>query len=152
RVIDAHRVHPAVAELHVAQNAAGLGLLGGAHRIARHAAAHVLVADLRGRDAGAVLRPARDDELLEDLVLHVGQELAVVPVLVMVGVDVDDHHVVEFALHRLLAGVAQELRRVELVNRYAPAAIYNEVHVVSPWAFKSMQWTGAFSGPSSSAT
>ena len=51
-------------------------------------------------------------------------------VLVVVRVDVDDHHVVELALHRLLAGVSQQTAGVQLFDCYAPAAICNKVHDV----------------------
>jgi hypothetical protein len=50
----------------------------------------------------------------------------------VVGVDVDDQHVVELALHRLLARVRQQAAGVQLLDRYAPAAVRNEVHGVSP--------------------
>ena len=53
-------------------------------------------------------------------------------VLVMVCVDVDDQHVVELALHRLLAGVGQQTAGVQLLDCYASAAISNEIHDVSP--------------------
>jgi hypothetical protein len=46
------------------------------------------------------------------------------------GVDIDDQHVVEIALHRLLAGMAQKLRGVELVDCDASAAVGYEVHGV----------------------
>ena len=51
-------------------------------------------------------------------------------VLVVVRVDVDDQHVVELALHRLLAGVSQQPAGVQLLDCYAPAAICNKVHGV----------------------
>ena len=53
-------------------------------------------------------------------------------VLVVVGVDVDDHHVVEVALDRLLVGVAQKLGGVQLIDGDASAAISNQFHGVSP--------------------
>jgi hypothetical protein len=43
-------------------------------------------------------------------------------------VDVDDQNVVELALVRLLAGVGEKPGGVELIDRYAPATIRNEVH------------------------
>jgi hypothetical protein len=46
----------------------------------------------------------------------------------MMGVDIDDQHIVEIALHRLLAGMTQKLRGVELIDCDASAAIRNEVH------------------------
>ena len=49
----------------------------------------------------------------------------------MVGVAVDDQHVVELAVARLLGGMREELGGVEFFDRYAPAAISNEVHGVS---------------------
>ena len=71
-------------------------------------------------------------ELPEHVVFHVGQEFRVILVLVMVGVNVDDHHVVEVALVRLLAGVSEQPRGVQLLDRYAATAIGDEIHSVSP--------------------
>ena len=105
-----------------------------AQRIAGDAAAHVLVADL-ARHHGAARRPCargRHGELAQHVVLHVGQDFVVVLVLVMMGVDIDDQHVVEVALLRLLAGMGQEPRGVEFLDRYASAAISDEIHGVSP--------------------
>ena len=81
-----------------------------------------------GRAPGA--GAARLGELLEHLVFHERQDLAEVLVLVVVRIDVDDHHVVELALHRLLAGVRQQPAGVQLFDGYAPAAISNKVHDV----------------------
>ena len=94
----------------MSRSAARLGLLGGAQRIARDAAAHVLVADRLRHDRlrGPWSRPAMR-ELAQHVVLHERQDFAEVLVLVMVGVDVDDQHVVELALHRLLARVREQL-------------------------------------------
>ena len=108
-------------------------LLSAAQRIARHAAAHVLEADGLRREVGP--RPACWSaidmrELLEHLVFHERQDLAEVLVLVVVRVDVDDQHVVELALHRLLAGVSEQLAGVQFLDCYASAAISNEVHDV----------------------
>ena len=69
-------------------------------------------------------------ELLEHVVFHERQDVAEVLVLVVVRVDVDDQHVVELALHRLLAGVRQQAAGVQFFDCYAPAAISNEVHDV----------------------
>ena len=100
-------------------------------RVARDAAAHVLVADvLHGQCAAAALGDALHGELLEHVVFHIGQELAVVLALVVMRVDVDDQHVVELALHRLLAGVRQQPAGVQLLDGYASAAIRNKVHGV----------------------
>ena len=46
----------------------------------------------------------------------------------MVGVDIDDHHVVEIALVRLFARVRQQARGIELLDRYAATAISDDVH------------------------
>ena len=51
-------------------------------------------------------------------------------VLVVMRVDVDDQHVVELALHRLLAGVRQQPAGVQLFDGDASAAISNKVHGV----------------------
>jgi hypothetical protein len=50
----------------------------------------------------------------------------------MVGVDVDDDHVIEVALVRLLAGVSKQPRGVQFLDRYAATAIGDEIHSVSP--------------------
>src|SRR6266576_2850488 len=68
----------------------------------------------------------------ENIVLHVRQDVAVMLVLVMVGVHVDDDKVVELALDRLLAGVGEKPGGVQLVDRYASAAFSEEVHRLSP--------------------
>ena len=49
-------------------------------------------------------------------------------VLVVMRVDVDDQHVVELALHRLLPRMGEEPRGVEFVDGDAPAAISDKVH------------------------
>ena len=134
-IVDAHRVHPAMAELHVAHLAL-LGLLGRAQRIARDAPAHVLEADRHVRDeAAAALGAAGDRELADDVVLQEGQDVVHALVLVVMGVDVDDQDVVELALLRLLLGVRQKPRGVELFDGDAPAAIGNEFHGVSLLVF-----------------
>jgi len=119
-----------MAELDIAQGAAGLGLFGAAHRIARDAAAHVLVADAARHDRLAILGASRQRELLEERRSPCIPEIAVVLAFIVMGVDVDDQHVVEVALPRLLPGVTQELRGVELVDCDASAAVRNEVHRV----------------------
>ena len=57
-----------------------------------------------------------------------GQDVAHVLVLVVVRVDVDDQHVVELALHRLLPRMREQPRGVEFVDGDAPAAIRDQVH------------------------
>ena len=49
-------------------------------------------------------------------------------VLVVMGVHVDDQNLVELALDRLLAGMREKPRGVQLVDRYASAAFSEEVH------------------------
>ncbi len=71
-------------------------------------------------------------QLTQHVVFHVGQEFVVVLVLVMVRVDVDDQNVVELALMRLLAGVGQEPRGVQLFDGDAAAAIGDQIHFSSP--------------------
>ena len=128
-IVDAHRVHPALAELHVAEPAR-VGLLGAAQRIARHPPAHVLDEARIGRhDRAAVgLAAPAHGPLLEDIVLHEGQDFVVVLGLIVVRIHVDDQNVVELALHRLLAGVGQQPRGVQLIDRNASAAFSKEVH------------------------
>src|SRR5260221_678854 len=123
-LIHAHRGRPAVAELHVAVLAALLGLLRTPQRIARPAPAHVLDEARVGRHNGAAIghAAAAHRPLAENIVLHVRQDVAVVLVLVMVGVHVDDDNVVELALDRLLAGMGEKPGGVQLVDRYASAA------------------------------
>ena len=134
-IIDAHGVHPAMAELHVA-DLAGLGFFAGAHRIARHAAAHVLVAGRHRHDAGLMLLGAgRHRELPQHVVFHERQKFVVVFVLVVMRIDVDDQDVVEVALVRLLAGMRQQPRRVELLDGNAAAAVGNQIHDNAPGIF-----------------
>ena len=52
-------------------------------------------------------------------------------VLVVMAVDVHDHHVVELALHRLLACMRQQPGGVEFVDRYAPPA-FRKGNGISP--------------------
>ena len=68
-------------------------------------------------------------QLPEHVVLHERQDFAVVLVLVVMSVHVDDQDVVELALDRLLAGVSEKPGGVQLVDRYASAAFSEEVHV-----------------------
>ena len=122
-IIDAHGIHPAMAELDVADLAV-VGLLGRAQRIARDAAAHVLIAGRHRHDAGLLLLAAPGhDELAEHVVFHERQEFVVMLVLVVMGIDVDDQDVVETALVHLLAGVREEPRGVELLDGDAAAAV-----------------------------
>ena len=131
-IIDAHGVHPAMAELHVADLAV-FGLLAAAHRVASHPAAHVLVAGRDRNDAGLLLfAAARQHQLAQHVVFHERQEFVVVLVLVVVSVDIDDQNLVEFALVRLLAGVCQEPGSVELLDGHAAAAIGDQIHDVPP--------------------
>src|SRR5262249_23569817 len=53
-------------------------------------------------------------------------------VLVMVRIDVDDEHVIELALLRLLAGVSEKPGGIELFDRDASAAVGDEFHGASP--------------------
>jgi len=53
-------------------------------------------------------------------------------VLVVVGIHIDNQYVVELALNRLLAGMREEPRRVQLVDGYASTAFSKELHVLSP--------------------
>src|SRR6516165_9307963 len=114
--------------------AALLGLLGPPQRIARYAPAHVLDEARVGRHDGAAIghAAAAHRPLPENIVLHVWQDIAVVLVLVVVSVHVDDDKVVEVALDRLLAGMGEKPGGVQLVDRYASAAFSEEVHGSSP--------------------
>jgi hypothetical protein len=46
----------------------------------------------------------------------------------MVRIDVGDQYVVEIALVRLLAGMGQEPRGIELLDRHAATAIGKKIH------------------------
>ena len=48
----------------------------------------------------------------------------------MMGIDIDDQHVVELALMRLLAGMGEQPRRVQFLDGDAPAAIGHQFHGV----------------------
>jgi hypothetical protein len=50
----------------------------------------------------------------------------------MVCIDVDDEHVIELALLRLLAGVSEKPGGIELFDRDASAAVSEEFHGASP--------------------
>jgi hypothetical protein len=56
----------------------------------------------------------------------------------VVRVDVDDHHIVEIALVRLLARMRQQTRGVEFLDRYTAAPISDEIHDYL-LAFQSVQ-------------
>src|SRR5262249_11537664 len=87
-----------------------------------------------GRHDGAAVGHAATAHrpLAENIVLHVRQDVAVMLVLVVVGVHVDDDKVVELALDRLLAGMGEKPGGVQLVDRYASAAVSEEVNGSSP--------------------
>ena len=53
-------------------------------------------------------------------------------VLVMMRIHIDDDDVIELALHRLLARVRKQPGRIQLVDRYASAALSKELHGSSP--------------------
>ena len=52
--------------------------------------------------------------------------------LVVMRVAIDDHDILELAVARLFGGMRQQLARVEFLDRYATAAISDEIHGVSP--------------------
>ena len=133
-VVHAHRIHPALAELHVAMLAALLCLLGAAQRVACHATAHVLDEACIGRHDSTAIghAAATHGPLPEYVVLHVWQDVAVVLVLVVVRVHIDDENVVELALHRLLASVGKKSAGIQLIDRDASTAFSEEVHDSSP--------------------
>src|SRR6185503_6080575 len=110
---------------------AGFGLLRATQRIARDATAHVLdEAGIGRHDRAAIgLAAAAHGPLLENVVLHVRQDFAVMLVLVVMSIHVDDEDVVELALDRLFAGVSEKPGVVQLVDRYASTAFSEEVHV-----------------------
>src|SRR5262249_52002425 len=102
----------------------------------RDAPAHLLETDgVGGNDAAAALAATAQRELAQDVVLHEGKKLVQALVLVVVRIHVDDEHVVELALLRLLAGMRKQPRCVELFDGDAPAAVGDEVHGASPRRF-----------------
>ena len=127
-IIDAHGVHPALAQFDVA-NLAGCGLFRRAQRIAGDTAAHVLETDLARRQRLPPLGAAGQHEVAQHVVLDEGQKLVEALVLVVVEIDVGDQNVVEIALMRLLAGVRQEPAGIELLDRHAAAAIGKKIHL-----------------------
>ena len=48
------------------------------------------------------------------------------------GVDVDDHDVIEIALVGLLARVSEQASSIQFLDRHAATAISDEIHSVSP--------------------
>src|SRR5262249_31220753 len=143
RIIDAHRVHPAMAQFDVSE-LVGARLLRRAHRIASDTAAHILEADLTRHQGLPPLGAAGEDELPEHLILDQRQEVVEALVLVVVPVHVDNQEVVEMALHRLLAGVREQPAGIELFERDAAAAIGKEVHGVSPYLVCSLSRSMAY--------
>ena len=127
--VDAHGVHPAPRQRHVAVHA-GLGLLDPAQRIARDAAAHVLVADAARHDADAlgVAGVRHLGELLHHRVGHVLQDFVEQLQLVVMRVDIDDRELVVAALLGLPRGVRQHLAGVELVDLHAAVVAEREFH------------------------
>ena len=134
----------------------GVALAGqqGAEHIDRGPhAVHELVGRLGVELAGDVdLHDVTDEvhgrpDVAEHLVLHIGQDFREMLVLVMMRVHVDDQHVVEVASMRLLAGIGEKAAGVQLLDRYAPAAISDEFHAGLLRSSKSF-----LSGRSSSAT
>jgi hypothetical protein len=57
----------------------------------------------------------------------------------MVRIDVDDEHVIELALLRLLAGVGEQPGGIELFDRHAATAVGDEVHGASPAIYAERQ-------------
>ena len=135
RDIDAHGVHPAPRQRHVAVHA-GLGLLDPAQRIADRAAAHVLVADAARHhaDAFGVAGVRHLGELLHHRVGHVFEDFVERFELVVVRVDVDDRELVVVALLGLPRGVRQHLAGVELVDLHAAVVAEREIHHGVPFA------------------
>ncbi len=133
RDVDADRVHPALGQRDVAVLAA-VGLLDLAQRIARDAAAHILVADAARHHAVALgAGQARaHGELLQHRVFHVFEDLVERLQLVVVRVDVDDREVPVAALARLLRGVGEQLGGVEFLDRHAAEIGQRQVHHTFP--------------------
>ena len=111
--------------------AALLRLFRAPQRITRHPPAHVLDESRIGRHDGAAVghAAAAHRPLAENVVFHVGQNVVVVLVFVMVRIHIDDKNVVELALNRLLARMREKPGGVQLVDRYASAAFSEEVHL-----------------------
>src|SRR6516165_2728504 len=56
--------------------------------------------------------------------------LAVVLVLVVVRIAIDDQHFIIVALYRLLARMRQQLGRVQFLDRNASSTFGNELHLI----------------------
>src|SRR4029079_1419825 len=104
-------------------------------------AAHVLGRARIAREDAATARSLRtataQGDPAQHVSLHVGENVAHVLVLVVVPVYVDDDHVVELALHRLLPCMRQEAGGVEFIDGDAAAAVGDQVHGHSSFCSKA---------------
>jgi hypothetical protein len=65
--------------------------------------------------------------LAQHVVFHERQDVGEMLVFIVMGVDVDDHRVVELALMRLAGRMRQQLAGIEILDD-APVAIGNKFH------------------------
>src|SRR6202043_3756051 len=66
------------------------------------------------------------------VVLHERKDLFKSLVFVMMRIHVDDQHIVEMPLVRLLARMREQPARVQLLDRNAAAAVSDQIHESSP--------------------
>src|ERR1700756_264623 len=126
-IIDTHRVHPSLCELHIAGTAL-LGLLGGPQWVAGHAATGVLVSERdRIDDTAPELRGLRLRQLTQGVVLHEWNDLLETLRFVVVRIDIDDEYVLELAFHGLLAGMRQQPTGIEPLDANPPSAVSDQV-------------------------
>src|SRR5215471_17439738 len=126
-IVDAHRVHPSLGDLHVAGTAL-LGLLGGPQWVEDNTAAGVLVSEGdRIDDTTPELGGLRLRQLTQDVVLHEWNDLLETLSFVVVRIDIDDEYVVEVALHGLLAGMRQQPTGIEYLDANPPSAVSDQV-------------------------
>src|SRR5690348_13339543 len=88
-----------------------------------------------------------DRHLTQHIILHVGENLAVVLALVVMRIDINNQNVVEVALVRLLPGMREQPRGVELLDRDPPAAFNDEIHRLAPNAYWRTRRRRSSAGP-----
>jgi hypothetical protein len=133
RDVDADRVHPALGQRDVALILAGWRLLQAAQRIARDAAAHILITHHRVHDAGVlgVRLRAGQRQLAQHRIVEIFENLVQGLIFIVMRIDVDDRELVIAALARLTRRVRQQLRGVEFLHRHAAEIAELEVHGLS---------------------
>ena len=146
RDIDAHRVHPALRECHVAMHRAGRRLFHLAQRIAHDAPGDFLVADRSGKEAGALLPGERGAarDLLQHGIIEIFEDLRHRLGFVVMRVDVHDRELVVPALLSLALGVGEKLAGIEFLDAHRPVVAQRQVHGETP-VVRGRDW-GRLSG------